>query len=106
MDRFNISDSGARGWFIGNFPEAVFKTEDFEVCYQVNERTYTESHYHSEVTEITLVIRGKVLLNGQIFLPGEIHVLHPGEISQLEYLEPSEVVTIKTPSRPEDKHLL
>jgi hypothetical protein len=33
-------------------------------------------------------------------------MLEPGDISQIEYLEETEVVTIKTPSIPDDKHYL
>lgn len=106
MERYKLSDSGARGWFIGDFPEAVHRTKDFEVCYQLNPRGYTLSHTHKIITEITLVISGKLLLNGELFGPGDIHVLYPGDISQLEYLEETQVVTIKTPSIPADKHYL
>ena len=106
MKRFKLSDSGARGWFIGNFPEAVFKTNDFEVCYQNNPRCKTPTHVHKEITEITLVISGRALLNGEIFEAGDIHILYPGDVSQLEYLEDTQVVTIKTPSIPSDKFML
>ena len=41
-----------------------------------------------------------------IFMNGTEIVLEPGDISQIEYLEETEVVTIKTPSIPSDKHLL
>lgn len=106
MKRFKLSDAGARGWFIGSFPQAVFQTPHFEVCYQDNPRGQTPTHYHKELTEITLVISGKLLLNGEIYQAGDIHILEPGDISQLEYLEQTQVVTIKTPSIPEDKFYL
>jgi hypothetical protein len=41
-----------------------------------------------------------------MFKAGDICVLEPGDISQIEYLEETEVVTIKTPSIPSDKYLL
>jgi hypothetical protein len=106
MKRFKLSNSGARGWFIGDFPEAVFHTKDFEICYQDNPRGKTPTHIHNELTEITLVISGRALLNGEIFEAGDIHILYPGDVSQLEYLEQTQVVTIKTPSIPNDKYLL
>lgn len=106
MKRYKLSEAGARGWFIGNFPEAVYKTDQFEVCYQYNQRGHTPTHYHKKLTEITLIISGKLILNGEIFESGDIHILEPGDISQLEYLEDTQVVTIKTPSIPEDKHYL
>ena len=106
MKRYKLSDAGARGWFIGDFDNALYRTKAFEVCYQDNPRGTTPTHYHKELTEITLVISGRCLLNGEIFTAGDIHILYPGDISQLEYLEDTQVVTIKTPSIPEDKHYL
>lgn len=106
MQRYKLSDSGARGWFIGDFPNAVFCTKDFEVTYQKNPRSQTASHIHKLVHEITLVISGSQICNGEIFKAGDICILEPGDISQIEYLEETEVVTIKTPSIPSDKYLL
>jgi hypothetical protein len=106
MKRFKLSDSGARGWFIGDFDSAVHRTRDFEICYQHNPRGKTDSHTHKQITEITLVISGRQLCNGQMFESGDICVLEPNDISQIEYLEDTEVVTIKTPSIPLDKYYL
>jgi hypothetical protein len=106
MRRSSLKDSGARGWFIGDFPDAVFQTKDFEVTYQKNSRSQTASHIHKLVHEITLVISGSQICNGEIFKAGDICVLEPGDVSQIEYLEETEVVTIKTPSIPSDKYLL
>ena len=106
MKKFNLSDAGARGWFIGDFDNAVFRTKDFEVTYQKNSRSQTASHIHKLAYEITLVISGRQICNGQMFAAGDICILEPGDISQIEYLEETEVVTIKTPSVPSDKHYL
>jgi hypothetical protein len=106
MQRYKLSDSGARGWFIGDFDSAVYRTKDFEITYQKNSRGKADSHVHKLITEITLVISGRQLCNGEIFGAGEICVLEPGDNSQIEYLEETEVVTIKTPSIPSDKYLL
>ena len=106
MKRFNLSDSGARGWFIGDFDGAVHRTKDFEICYQKNARSQTASHVHKLAYEITLIISGQQLCNGELFVAGDICILEPGDISQIEYLEETEVVTIKTPSVPNDKYYL
>jgi len=106
MKTFKLENSGARGWFIGDFDGAVHRTKDFEVTYQKNPRSQTASHIHKIAHEITLVISGRQICNGQIFEAGDICVLEPGDISQIEYLEETEVVTIKTPSVPSDKHYL
>ena len=106
MQRYKLSDCGARGWFIGDFDGAVHRTKDFEVTYQKNPRSQTASHIHKLAYEITLVISGRQICNGEMFTAGDICILEPGDISQIEYLEETEVVTIKTPSVPSDKHYL
>ena len=107
MKKLKLSDSGARGWFIGDFPEAVVRIKDFEVCYQTNSQDYpTDDHYHKVITEIQLVIRGCLVVNGEEFHAGEICVLEPGEEYRSYYLEPTDVVAVKFPSVPDDKYLL
>ncbi len=106
MKKFQLSESGARGWFIGDFPEAVFRTKNFEVNWQSNAQGHEKSHYHKIITEIRLITKGQLLLNGEIFKAGEIAVLEPGEIAQQEYLEDTDSVTIKFPSLPDDKYYL
>ena len=106
MQRYKLSECGSRGWFIGDFDGAVHRTKDFEVTYQKNPRGQTASHIHKLAYEITLVISGLQICNGQMFSAGDICILEPGDISQIEYLEETEVVTIKTPSIPSDKHYL
>ena len=106
MRSYKLNNTGARGWFIGDFPEAVFRTKDFEVCWQTNPPGHAISHYHKVITEITLVVSGRVLTNGTIYSSGDIYIFEPGDISQTEYLEETSVLTVKTPSIPSDKHLL
>lgn len=104
MKRSNLSNCGARGWFIGDFEGAVWRDKNFEICYQKNPRGKPDTHTHKIITEITLVISGRQICNGEIFEAGDICILEPGDISQIEYLEETEVVTIKVPSVPSDKH--
>ena len=106
MKKYKLHNSGDRGWFIGNFPIAVYQTDKFEVAYQINQRSHAASHYHEKITEISLITAGKCLVNGEIFTAGDIYVLQPGDISQIEFLEETAMVTIKTPGIPTDKVLL
>jgi len=107
LKKLKLSDSGARGWFVGDFPEAVYRTQDFEVCYQKDSQTYpTVDHYHKVITEIQLVIKGCLVVNGEEFRAGEICLLEPGDEYLSHYLEPTDVVAVKFPSRPDDKYLL
>ncbi len=72
MRRSSIKDSGSRGWFIGDFDTAVYRTKDFEVTYQKLPRSKPDSHKHKLITEITLVISGRQICNGEIFAAGDI----------------------------------
>jgi hypothetical protein len=51
-------------------------------------------------------VNGRVLTNGTIYGAGDIYIFEPGDISQTEYLEETNVLTVKTPSIPSDKYLL
>lgn len=106
MKRFKLSEAGSRGWFIGDFDQAVFRTKDFEVNHQVNEKGWEKTHIHKIISEITLVIEGRMVVNGQLFEAGDIYILEAGDISQMEYLERTSTVTVKVPSVPSDKYLL
>jgi hypothetical protein len=107
MKKYRLSDSGARGWFIGDFPEAVVRTKDFEVCWQGNSAGSKDPpHYHKVVTEIQLITTGRMTINGIEFGPGDIYVSQPGEEYRAYYLEDTQVVAIKFPSVPDDKYYL
>lgn len=107
MKKLKLSDSGARGWFLGDFPEAVVRTKDFEVCYQTNAHEINQrDHVHKVITEIQLITRGKMIINGEVFGPGDICVLEPGEEYRATYQEPTDVVAVKFPSIPDDKYYI
>ena len=106
MKRFKLSESGARGWFIGDFPEAVHRTQDFEVNFQTNPPGKHGAHVHRIVTEIQLVTRGTMIMNGEVFNVGDIVVLAPGETGAAEFSEDCDTITVKFPSLPTDKYLV
>jgi quercetin dioxygenase-like cupin family protein len=105
LKKLKLSDSGARGWFIGDFPEAVIRTQDFEVCYQVNAAgTPCPRHYHNTVTELQLITRGCMILNGEEYRAGDICIVEPGEVTEGMYTEDTDTVAVKFPSLPQDKY--
>lgn len=103
MKKLRIEDSGARGWFVGSFPEAAHKTDLAEVCYRVEEYGPRQKHYHTRCTEILYVISGSCIQNGQHLKAGDITILEPGEVNDSFYLESSQVIGIKTPAGGDDK---
>lgn len=94
-----------KGWFIGNFEPTAYKTEDFEVSYKLHPKgEIWEHHYHKIATEINLLIRGEMILQGKRLVSGDIFVLKPMEIADPEFLEDCEIVCVKTKSVIGDKY--
>ena len=107
MKKFRLADSGARGWFIGDFPEAVVRAQDFEVCWQSNPAGHQDTpHMHKIITEVQLITSGRMNINGEEFGPGDIYVSEPGEPYHAYYMEDTQVVAVKFPSIPSDKYYI
>jgi len=106
MKVFSLKDM-YKGWFIGNFEPAAFKTENFEVGTIVHPKgSFWDTHYHKLATEITYLVKGKMKICDTIVSEGEIFVIDPYEVASPEFLEDCTVVVIKTPSVPGDKYVI
>jgi hypothetical protein len=105
MKKYKLSNSGARGWFVGDFPEAVVRTKNFECCWATNKAGNIDTpHLHKIITEVQLITEGRMVINGEEFGPGDIYVSEPGEEYHARYLEDTKVVALKFPSVPGDKY--
>ena len=51
-------------------------------------------HYHKIITEINFVVSGKVRINDQVFVKGDIFVVEPHEIVDPLFLEDTELQTL------------
>ena len=88
------------GWFVGNFEPSSYKTEIFEVSYKLHPKGQIwDVHYHTDVTEINYVIKGKMVLQNTELKTGDIFTLKPFEIADPEFLEDTEIICVKTPSK-------
>jgi quercetin dioxygenase-like cupin family protein len=97
----------AKGWFVGDFDNAMFRTKDFEVAHKKYKKGETEDkHMHKIATEFTLISLGKVLMNGQEFSAGDIIQLEPGEATDFKALTDASTVVVKVPSVQGDKYLV
>ncbi len=106
MDTFRYEDM-LRGWFVGDFEPSAFKTKNFEVGFGSHKKgDKWHKHYHKIATEITLIVKGKVKVNDQIFSKGDILVIKPNEISDPLFLEDTEYVVVKTISDTNDKYVI
>ena len=98
-------DEMFKGWFVGKFEPTAFSTEAAEVAVKSYQAGDTEKkHLHKIATEITLVISGRVEMCGQVWGPGSIIVLEPGEATSFLALEASTNVVVKVPSVAGDKY--
>ena len=94
----NIKDM-VGGWFVGDFEPTAYKTKDFEVSYKLHPKGQEwDIHYHTDVTEINYVIKGKMILQNTELKTGDIFILNPFEIADPEFIEDTEIICVKTPS--------
>ena len=96
-----------KGWVVGNFEPSLFKTDDFEVAvkeYEAGE--YEEKHYHKVATEITIIGKGKVEMNGVEYNGGDIITIEPGEATDFKVIEDTITTVIKFPCVKDDKFLV
>lgn len=106
MKRYRLADSGDRGWFIGDFDKAIWKTDTFEVAFMTNVKgDQSKPHYHKIAREISLIIKGHVLVNGEEFRDGDMFEFLPGEaVESCIYLEDTWTLCVKEPSAQMDKY--
>lgn len=105
MEVFALKDM-IRGWFVGGFEPNVFRTDAVEVAIkEYKQGDYEEKHYHKIATEITAIISGKVKMNGDIYIKGDIVVINPGEATDFEAIEDTISVVVKLPGASNDKYL-
>ena len=95
-----------RGWFVGDFPKAVYRTKHFEVAVKIEKAgEHVERHVHRVATEITAVAEGCVCINNKKFKKGDIIVIGPNEDADYKVLKDAVTVIVKIPSIKNDKYL-
>jgi quercetin dioxygenase-like cupin family protein len=106
MKKFRIEDMKG-GWFLGDFEPSVLKTKDFEVGYKYHPAGEKwDVHYHKEAEEITFLLRGRMKIQDQELVSGDIFVIPKWEVADPVFLEDCEVIVIKTPSVIGDKYTM
>lgn len=100
-------DDMVKGWFIGNFDPSLAKTEDVEVAVKRYDRGDGEAlHFHKVATEYTVVVQGRIRMNGVEYGAGDIIVMEPGEATDFECLEDGSInVVVKLPGARNDKYM-
>lgn len=97
-----------KGWFVGNFDPTLLRTNDVEVAVKsYNKGDYETRHYHKIATELTVIISGRVRMNGIEYGKGDIIVMEPNEATDFECLEDgTQNVVVKIPGANNDKYTL
>lgn len=100
-------DEMTKGWFIGNFEPSLLKTNAVEVALKKYKKgDYEKAHYHKIATEFTVIVSGRVRINGKEYIEGDIIVIEPNDSTDFEALEDNTVnVVVKIPGANDDKYL-
>ncbi len=98
-------DQMKNGWFIGDFEPAVMQTKDFEVGFHRHAKGEPiEPHFHALAPEVNVVVRGRLRVNEDEVSTGDIFLVHPKEVCDVDVLEDTELIVVKWPSIPGDKY--
>ncbi len=94
-----------KGWFVGNFLPTVLKTNDIEVAvknYKAGEQE--NKHYHKIATEVTVITKGRVQMNGKEYSEGSIIVIEPLIATDFQALTDVVTTVVKYPGANNDKY--
>jgi len=95
------------GWFVGDFLPTHYQTPNLEVSYKIHPQGEKwDIHYHQVATEINLLVRGNMTLQGQPLVQGDIFSLEPNEIADPVFLTDCEIVCVKVPGALNDKYTI
>jgi len=96
-----------KGWVVVNFEPSLFKTDDFEVAVKSYKKgDYEPKHYHKVATEITIITKGRVVMNFEVYNEGDIIVMEPGEATDFRATNDVTTTVIKFPCVEGDKYLV
>lgn len=95
------------GWFIGDFDPSLFKNKYFEVGHHFYNKGFKGlDHIHKITTEYNYIISGSLIASNKKLSQGDIFIYEPFDISNVIFLEDTNLIIIKTPSMPNDKYEL
>ncbi|MCI8649338.1 MAG: hypothetical protein HFG20_04395 [Anaerotruncus sp.] len=100
-------DELVKGWFVGNFAPTLYCTDAVEVAvkrYTAGE--YEPAHFHKIATELTVIVSGRVRMNGVAYQEGDIVVMEPGDVTDFEALTDAVNTVVKLPGAAKDKYLI
>jgi len=112
MDIRHIDDF-TNGWFIGDFKPSLFKNPFFEVAHQHHKKgKIGDKHLHKLTTEVTYIVKGSMIIKDKhlkrdrTLSTGNMFTFFPNEVSDVEFLEDSDLIVVRWPSIPTDKYMV
>ena len=100
-------DTFFKGWVVGDFEPSLFKTNDFEVAVKSYKKgDYEPKHFHKVATEITIITKGRVVMNFEVYTEGDIIVIEPGDATDFRATNDVTTTVIKFPCVEGDKYLV
>lgn len=94
-----------KGWFVGDFAPVALRTPAVEVGVKEYAAGDTEAaHVHRVATELTVIVRGRAVMCGREWGPGDIVTVEPGEATAFQALTDVTTVVVKMPSVAGDKY--
>ena len=104
MKTAKLSDM-TKGWFVGNFEPTLYRTNDVEVAVKsYSAGAYEKKHYHKIATEITVVTKGTIRMNGKEYSTGDIVIMEPNEVTDFYAVTDAANVVVKLPGANNDKY--
>ena len=95
------------GWFVGNFTPTAFTTDNAEVSFKIHPKgEIWDKHFHEFLTEINLLVEGKMIIQDTEINQGEIFILEPNEIADPVFLQDCKIVCVKIPKIKGDKKIV
>ena len=95
----------SKGWFVGNFEPTVYKTNEFEVAHHFHKAGFVgEKHFHKIGYELTYIIKGTLIASNIELGSGDMFLYEPNEISDVSFIEDTDLIVVKWPSVSNDKY--
>lgn len=102
----NLNDF-TKGWLVGDFLPAIIQSKDIEVgIKRYKSGDFEPRHVHNFVDEYTIILTGKVSMNGVEYVENDVVFIEKGLSTDFKCLEDSITLVIKTPSIPSDKEFV
>lgn len=94
------------GWCVGLFRPNLLERDNIEVAIKKYSKGTKElKHHHKLATEFTIIVSGKVRMNGIEFFEDDIIIVEPGESVEFEAVTDAKTCCIKSVSVKGDKYL-